>query len=236
MRWIFLSLFLLNLLVLAAQYNGWGAAPVVRQQPVVHEGAQPLIMLRELKATDPYKSVLVADARNKTTGNKKERLCLLFGPIYDKTEAEELVSYLSNNRVRARQIEREREVAPDYWVYIPPLPSRAQANKKLAELQVRKIDSYRISQGPLRNGISLGLFRNIDSARAMLEERRKQGLNAEMKEVRRTRKEYWVTPEDPSSVGLRARVDPLFLGSKQWSRIERREILCEGLASEKKVP
>ncbi|WP_369600929.1 hypothetical protein AAIA72_14040 [Hahella sp. SMD15-11] len=88
----------------------------------------------------------------------------------------------------------------------------------------------------MRNGISLGLFRNIDSARAMLEERRKQGLNAELKEVRRTRKEYWVAPLEPSSIGLRARLDPLFLGNKVWSRVERREILCEGLASQKKVP
>ncbi|WP_369600928.1 hypothetical protein AAIA72_14035 [Hahella sp. SMD15-11] len=120
MRWIFLSLLLLNGLVFLVQYKGWAGSAPVPQQAVVNEKAQPLILLKELRATDPYKSVLVADSSHRTSKKSREQLCMLFGPLYDEDAADELLSYLVKNRIEARKIVKEREIAPDYWVYIPP--------------------------------------------------------------------------------------------------------------------
>lgn len=58
----------------------------------------------------------------------------------------------------------ERQVGPgeggSWWVFIPPLPGKAEADKKAGELKGFGIDDYFIVQdaGPNRFAISLGVF------------------------------------------------------------------------------
>ena len=58
-----------------------------------------------------------------------------------------------------------------YWVMLPPLPSRAEAAAKLAELKSRGVENAApIDAAPWQNGISLGLYASQDAASRRLAE------------------------------------------------------------------
>ena len=58
----------------------------------------------------------------------------------------------------------ERRIADSYWVYLPPFESRRQADAKLREIRDRGVrDIAVISVGDLANGISFGIYKNVDN-------------------------------------------------------------------------
>jgi hypothetical protein len=61
-------------------------------------------------------------------------------------------------------------VMAGWWVYIPPLPDRAAIDRQVRELQAAGVTDYYVvdADGPLRNAISLGIFKTEESARAQL--------------------------------------------------------------------
>jgi hypothetical protein len=77
---------------------------------------------------------------------------------------------------RARRI--EVGVSTNYWVYIPPLRSKAEMNKKAIQLKERGITRYSpiLEEGRWRYAISLGVFRDEDSAKKQLALLRASGV------------------------------------------------------------
>ena len=66
-----------------------------------------------------------------------------------------------------------------WWVLIPPLPSKAEADRKSGELLALGINEYFVIQdGPSRFGISLGVFSGEKGARERLAELRAQGVRS----------------------------------------------------------
>ena len=67
-----------------------------------------------------------------------------------------------------------------YWVYIPALTSKKDAEAKASELKKMKIGDYFIVQedGPNNNAISLGLFSTRDAADAYLRSLRDKGVKS----------------------------------------------------------
>ena len=70
------------------------------------------------------------------------------------------------NKLDKRQVEQIN----GYWVYIPPLGSKAAVNQKVAQLKARGVGEYFIVQaaGPWRNAISLGVFKTQEAAQNYL--------------------------------------------------------------------
>ena len=73
-----------------------------------------------------------------------------------------------------------------YWVHIPPQPNRAGADRKVAELKEMGVsDSFIISDdGPNKWAVSLGLFKNRETADNYLQKLGKQGVRSAKIEVR----------------------------------------------------
>lgn len=71
----------------------------------------------------------------------------------------------------------QRELPPLHWVLIPPQP-RGVALSQFRNIQRQGIDSYLVTEGENRNAISLGLFESRESAISVLEEKKRQNLNA----------------------------------------------------------
>jgi hypothetical protein len=66
-----------------------------------------------------------------------------------------------------------------YWVVFPPLPSREAALTKLGEIKALGIkEALTITEGPLRNGISLGLYGNEELARRQIRDLESKGLTS----------------------------------------------------------
>lgn len=78
----------------------------------------------------------------------------------------------------------ERRATPaegaGWWVFIPPLPSKAEAEKKAAELKRMGVGEYFIVQepGPNRYAISLGVFSNEAGAGEQLAGLRAKGVRS----------------------------------------------------------
>lgn len=65
---------------------------------------------------------------------------------------------------------RQVEHIIGYWVYMPPLPSKAAVNQKIAQLKARGVEEYYVVQegDAWRNAISLGVFKTEEAAQNFL--------------------------------------------------------------------
>ncbi|MEO1767506.1 SPOR domain-containing protein [Thiobacter aerophilum] len=70
--------------------------------------------------------------------------------------------------------------ATDYWVHVPPLKTRAEAEKKLAELRALGIDdaTLREDEGLWRHAISLAAFASREEAELYLAQLRAKGVKS----------------------------------------------------------
>lgn len=231
MRWVFWTLVFLNFLVFAAQWLNKNYEVRPAAEPVQLAG-KSLLLLSEVAgnvALSPPESSPVVVAED------LDALCLMVGPAAGQGQAQELLQLLRQEGLAARVVAQEVAKAPDYWVYLPPLADRNAAIDVLRELQqIRKIDSFLISQGPLANGISLGLFKNRDAAVSLQEQRIAEGLDARLIEVERNATEFWVLISGDLNEAAAQKVNELLVSAKFPG--ERRQIYCKSVASAEKVP
>lgn len=78
------------------------------------------------------------------------------------------------------------EASSSYWVHIPPLPNKAAAEKKAAELKALGIKDFSIEQDEGANplAISLGLFKSEAAANEFLQVLTRRGVKSARIEAR----------------------------------------------------
>jgi hypothetical protein len=78
------------------------------------------------------------------------------------------------------QVERVVIDAGGYWVHIPPLKTKSEADRKVRELRDFGVTEFFVVQdaGPWRNAISLGIFRTEEAAQVFLAGLRKRGVRS----------------------------------------------------------
>jgi hypothetical protein len=78
------------------------------------------------------------------------------------------------------QVERVVIDAGGYWVHIPPLKTKGEADRKVRELIDLGVTEFFVVQdaGPWRNAISLGIFRTEEGAQTFLAGLRKRGVRS----------------------------------------------------------
>ncbi len=86
----------------------------------------------------------------------------------------------------AAQVKRVLVDASGFWVYIPPLKSRAEAEKSGKALKELGVTEYSIVQDQTqwRHAISLGIFRTDEAAQAFLKSLQKKGVTDAVAEKR----------------------------------------------------
>jgi hypothetical protein len=97
------------------------------------------------------------------------------GPGVAKAEAA-----LAQLELPAAQIERVVTDASGYWVHMPPQKTRAEADRKVRELNTLGVTELVMvtDPGEWRYAISLGIFRTDEAAQAFLAGLRKQGVRS----------------------------------------------------------
>ena len=75
---------------------------------------------------------------------------------------------------------RDQQVVAAYWVYIPPLKSKAEAQRKIAELEKLGVKDYYAVEAPaaLRNAVSLGIFKSEEAATSYLDGLQRKGVRS----------------------------------------------------------
>ena len=205
MRWILFSAIFLNLL-----YFGWHQwlrqgtigddirlAPV---ESIITAEMPKLKLLSERRAhievpalkahIAPLKPNNIADIVSEQVATSKR--CPAAGPFKNLDSASEFLLKLVGRGIRAELSEVSLEQSNDTWVIIPPLKGRRSALRKLRELQAKGIDSYIITQGRLTNAISLGLFKQYQSALGVQTDMKKVGYDTVLEKHLRQSTEYWV--------------------------------------------
>nr|WP_283777745.1 SPOR domain-containing protein [Sansalvadorimonas sp. 2012CJ34-2] len=158
------------------------------------------------------------------------RLCTSIGAFKEESEALQIQQRLMASGIGSEIKPEKVPAASNYWVYIQPLPDRSRATQKYRELKAQGIDSYLMTDGEMKNAISLGLFSKEKLANRLLEKHQSRGDDVALKEVPRFKFEYWVhiKPEDRELFGKE-----LWDGLKEsYEFAEKHDNLCEdGIAT-----
>jgi cell division protein FtsN len=74
----------------------------------------------------------------------------------------------------------QRDAGDSYWVYIPPLKTQADADKKAGELKARSVTDFYIMQDndQWRFAVSLGVFKTEEAANNYLGQLRQKGVRS----------------------------------------------------------
>ena len=167
MKWLFFALLVANLGLAAFAYVRDRMpnpdAQLVRQQ--MNADQIRIVAPRPAPSTPP---VAVAPA----TG-----LCMEWGSFggAEVPRAQAALDALAlGERVRRTQV----AVTTSYWVYIPPLKSRLDMDRKVSELRERGVIDYApiLEAGRWRYAISLGVFRAEEGAKKHLALLREKGV------------------------------------------------------------
>ena len=121
-----------------------------------------------------------AAARSDRPPEKKaEDRCVQWGDFSEESLVR-MESLLKEKFSAVRATRLEKKTGATYWVYIPPLPTRRDAEKKAAELKALRVPEYYIVQesGPHNRAISLGLFSSREAAEERLVSLRPMGVRS----------------------------------------------------------
>lgn len=101
--------------------------------------------------------------------------CTSWGGL-SRAQADELVQRARSAGLKSQLSNSGTPTA--WWVHLPPQSDRAGAERKAAELRGLGVSDFFIvnDAGPNQNAISLGLYKNEDSAKRMLEQLKASGV------------------------------------------------------------
>ncbi|NOT17000.1 MAG: SPOR domain-containing protein [Sulfuriferula sp.] len=196
MRLLILILLIANLLTFA--WMQWGQpvpAPIPREQyperiQIVH--AAPPVIATPKPSTSPSlptqtaapvavpipaTQIEIATAPVTTANN----ICLSWGPIpaHRVDDASLRLSHFKLGE-RLSTLTTDSQGGP-YWVYLPPLKSKAEADDKLSALTNAGIkDIAIVRDGKWQNAISMGLYGKEAAANEHLAKLKQQGINAQI--------------------------------------------------------
>jgi hypothetical protein len=186
MKWLFGLLLLANLVFFA--FMQWGGALIEDNRNLQLQQAfnAEKIKLQTASSVAPAPVVPASAAQSSVTSGPSvpalplpvaqssvkaltTDVCLEWGEFSgnDFTRASTTLSGLNlGDKLTQRQIEH----VSGYWVYIPPLKTRAEADRKVGQLKARGVMEYFVVNevGIWQNAISLGIFKTEEAAQKHL--------------------------------------------------------------------
>lgn len=195
MRWIAISLLVINLLV-----AGWFGFMAADPTPEASASGLPELSFNNLRQdARPDTDRPVITTLNQQSAEDEQ--CAFVGQFTTEQAAASAVDRLASLELSPRIQVHDVPDEPLWWVHIPPLPSEAEAERRLRALSERQIESFLVSEGEFRNAISLGYFRNRTNAMQLSDDFNDDGIDSELREIQRFNQTYWLVFE-PEEAGL----------------------------------
>ncbi len=170
LRTLFIALVLLNLLFFAWAQGYFGRS---------EEGREGQRLERQL-SPEKLKVVGAKPAEAKAPEAKPPvQACRLIDGL-SPDEGRRLMGAAQESAPSLKFESRASEEQPSYWVLIPPLPDRAAAERKMAELRRLGISGYQLveEEGAFKLGIVLGAFKDEGAANEFLQGLGRRGLRS----------------------------------------------------------
>lgn len=221
MKYLFLSLFLLNVL-----YALWQLQ--VRRPSVEAVAAGPMVAEVERGAAVESRAVL-APERVQEAG-----LCVSLGGFESAGEAEQLRQRLLVLGVAAQVKSSDVVVGTDYWLVMPVIGGERHAVLQLSALQEQGLDSFLITRGELAGQLAMGVFAKEDYARLRREELQSMGHDVSMHSLSKTEQQFLV------EVGSQSRrlLDQAMLSRlrEDFPFMQHQYQSCSGVANGLEIP
>jgi hypothetical protein len=236
MRSIFIVLLIANIGLFVHQYFivGGNKAIASEQNTNLKEEGERLELIAEKRSGKVIKKAQpVASSESSTDINEKavdkDPMCTMVGPYEQLVRAEFLVERLKALGMESVITPVERIEGGAFWVYLQPELSQQDALMRLYELQKKNIESYIITKGELEHGISFGQYAEKVEAELRVDEIKKQGYEPQIKEIKKTINETWVTlsPAVAEKISDATWLDIL----SAENGLERRQNFCISVAS-----
>lgn len=138
-------------------------------------------------ATAPAAEPALGEALGSTAG------CTSVGPFRELSQAAAAAATLRMAGFEPMQRVAEGDIWIGYWVYIPAIPTEAEANEILAKVRAEGItDSYVIPRSDSGNLVSLGVFSEISGVSRRRDQVRALGLEPQVVDRTRRATVYWI--------------------------------------------
>jgi len=170
MRWLFWLLLLVSLMFFA--FMQWGGAWMGDGK---NPQSQPPLNAEKIKLLEPPGESQSAAPLSSAAA------CMEWGE-FSGNDLARATTALSALKLGDKLMQKQAEHVSGYWVYIPPLKSRADVDKKIAQLKTFGVEEYFVVQeaGKWQNAISLGLFKTEDAAQNFLDSIKAKGVKSAM--------------------------------------------------------
>lgn len=99
----------------------------------------------------------------------------------------------------------QRDSADGYWVYIPPLKTRAEADKKAGELKALGVAEFNVVEDDVqfRFAVSMGAFKTEEAATNHLAQLRQKGVRSAVVGPRGARRSMFVIRDPGDAVAVK---------------------------------
>ncbi len=177
MKWIFYLLLLANVVFFAYTQLGAGNGDAQFAHQLNVDKIK-LLKPGEMPAAPAMKPVAKLETMI-TTMVAKPVVCLEWGSFASEEQARAQQA-LDKLQLGVKFGSRSVEEGTTYWVYIPPLKTKKDAENKIGELKALGIGEYFVMQdnSPWRNAISLGVFKSEELARNYLAKLQAKGVKS----------------------------------------------------------
>ena len=230
MRWIVFFLFILNGVLLAWFVFDKGQQEQVEENAIGDQfdfsAVNRIRLLSELSNTELQQRDIRSTVSEVSSGESLSEggdECLVLGPFLEVISARQAKSRLGEKGLDSNIVIILKELPVINWVYIAPQSDRKKALVLLKDLQSKNIDSFLIADGEYENGISLGFFSSLESAKAVLEQRAKEGYPVSLAKKKREQKTFWLAFDQAMSMKLQnVSLDSLEEGSFSIKRQQKK--------------
>lgn len=164
--------------------------PKAEAKPAEVKKPEPKVELKDSKPAEkkpepakPEVAKTDAKAADKKADAKPKLVCYQATDL-DSAAASKLKAALNKAGLAAKMHETVQEAGRTggkFWVYLPSYPNRDEAVKQSAALKDKGFDNYIVNtEGENKNGLSMGLFSQEDSAKAMVKRLNDSGYPAKL--------------------------------------------------------
>jgi cell division septation protein DedD len=144
-------------------------------------------------APEPAPAPAVSDAAAGGGAATVATRCTSVGPFRELSQAATAAAALRTSGYQPLQRVAEGEIWIGYWVYIPAIPTEAEANTILARMRAEGItDSYVIPNSDSGNLVSLGVFSEISGVGRRRDQIRALGFEPQVVDRTRRATVYWI--------------------------------------------
>lgn len=121
------------------------------------------------------------------------QVCYTIGPFLTREEANKTGKRMQDEQLIVERREKTEKLVYGYRVYIPPLPTRQEANvitRELSDLGI--LDYFIITGDEQENGISLGVFKQKSGAIRRMAQIRRFNFNVKMEARHKETIVFWL--------------------------------------------